>query len=40
MKAKFAVVFDIPESLFKRAEDVIAEITVDGRKVKVAAEIG
>lgn len=35
----FAVVFDIPESLFQRAEDVIAEITVDGRKAKIAAEI-
>lgn len=35
----FALVLDIPDSLFKRAEDVIAEIKVDGRKVKVAAEV-
>jgi hypothetical protein len=35
----FAVVFDIPDSLFTRAENVIAEITVDGRKAKIATEI-
>lgn len=35
----FAVVFDIPDSVLDRASEVIAEIKVDGRKVKVAAEV-
>lgn len=35
----FAIEFDIPDSLLDRAQEVIAEIKVDGRKAKIAAEI-
>jgi hypothetical protein len=38
--AAFAVVLDIPDELFERAETVLAEITVDPDEAEIAAEVG
>lgn len=37
--AAFAVVLDIPDEIFERAETVLAEVTVDPSEAEVAAEV-
>lgn len=35
----FAVTFDVPDAMFKRAEQVVAEIVVDPKFAQIAADV-